>query len=405
MNVLNLNKEAKYLLGCSFGPDSMALFYMLISQGYKFDVAIVNYHLRKESDFEVHSLHDYCDKNNIKLHVLDVKDKITKNIEATCRKIRYDFFATLVSSYGYESVLIAQHQDDLIETYLMQKSRQNLPNYYGISEKSIICGVNVIRPLLKKSKLELLEICNKNNIPYSIDKSNFDTSILRNKIRHEIVANFSKDERQEILREIEIKNNEFQTIKNHLDIDRLNSVNYILSRSEKEQKIALNILVKNLDESISLSKENVGEIIKLLKSKKPNIFTKIKKNLFVVKEYDTYFFTTSSETSIEYEYVLDKPGLLDTPYFYLDFSKDSSDRNVCIDDYPIKIRNISKEDKYKIDSYTVDATRLMIDWKVPAGLRKIWPVILNKNNEIIYIPRYQKSFNNFETNFFVKTNR
>ena len=52
ITMLNLDKDKKYLLACSYGPDSMALFYLLLEIGFKFDVAHVNYHLRKESDVE-----------------------------------------------------------------------------------------------------------------------------------------------------------------------------------------------------------------------------------------------------------------------------------------------------------------------------------------------------------------
>ena len=50
--MLNLEKNKHYLLACSFGPDSMALFDMLLKEGYKFSVAHVNYHLRKEANEE-----------------------------------------------------------------------------------------------------------------------------------------------------------------------------------------------------------------------------------------------------------------------------------------------------------------------------------------------------------------
>ena len=37
--MLNLEKNKKYLLACSYGPDSMALFDMLLKEGYRFAVA------------------------------------------------------------------------------------------------------------------------------------------------------------------------------------------------------------------------------------------------------------------------------------------------------------------------------------------------------------------------------
>ena len=47
-------KNSKILLACSYGPDSMALFDMLLKQvgNNGFEVAHVNYRLREESDDE-----------------------------------------------------------------------------------------------------------------------------------------------------------------------------------------------------------------------------------------------------------------------------------------------------------------------------------------------------------------
>ena len=60
-------------------------------------------------------------------------------------------------------------------------------------------------------------------------------------------------------------------------------------------------------------------------------------------------------------------------------------------------------DEYLINGYKVKANRLFIDWKMPLSLRKRWPVIKDKNGNIIYIPRYQKDFKKNESlNFYVK---
>ena len=71
MHELNLDKNSKYLLACSYGPDSMALFHLLVSQGYNFDCAIVNYHIRKESNSEVEGLLNYASNYKVKVHVKD----------------------------------------------------------------------------------------------------------------------------------------------------------------------------------------------------------------------------------------------------------------------------------------------------------------------------------------------
>ena len=404
MNQLNLNKNFKYLLACSYGPDSMALFYLLLSQGFKFDCAIVNYHLREESNDEVKGLVNYANKFNIKVHVLDVKEVPSKNVEATCRKIRYKFFKDLTDQYGYKATLVAHHQNDLIETYLMQKERQNCPIYFGIKEKTTITGVEIIRPLLSYSKSDLLDICKDNHVPFSIDKTNFDISINRNRIRHQIVMKFRDKQKAKILDEINESNRKLEALLNELNNADLSNIKYVIDLDDISQRYAINILLNRLNSDIQLSKENVGQIISILKSNQPNGVYHIKKNVYLIKEYDKFYLADEPKKSDEfYSFIIEKPSKLDTPYFYLDFTGDTKNRNVTLDDYPLTIRNIKPDDMVTISGYQVKARRLLIDWKVPQLLRLMWPVILNKDNKIIYVPRYRSDFKIPQgCNFFVK---
>ena len=403
MALYNLNKDKKYLLACSFGPDSMALFHLLVSEGFYFDCAIVNYHLREESNSEVEELIKYAKKFSIHVYVLDVKEKILKNIESKCREIRYLYFSDLVKENGYEAVLVAHNQDDLIETYLLQKERQNCPIYYGISELTEIKGVRIHRPLLDFSKVQLLDICDINNVPYSIDKTNFDLSIKRNRIRHQFVANLSKENRVEILNEIAYKNKELSLLISKLKKANLKSIKYILSLDENSQQYALNNLAGQLSDYCFLSKQNVGQVIKVLSSNKPNGQFKIKEGLFVVKEYDCFDLSDSKLEPVQYSFVVNSPSKFETEFFYLDFSKDASNRNVHSSDYPLTVRNAKSSDEYVINGYKVSVRRLFIDWKIPYRKRLIWPVIINKDGKCIYIPRYQKDFvPDSNCNFYVK---
>ena len=125
--MLNLDKNKKYLLACSYGPDSMALFNMLQKEGYDFEVAHVNYHFRKESDEEERALRNYCFKNNIIIHVFQNLETVTNNLEARAREIRYLFFKKIYRQGRFDALLVAHHEDDLIETYLMQKDKNLHP--------------------------------------------------------------------------------------------------------------------------------------------------------------------------------------------------------------------------------------------------------------------------------------
>ena len=389
--MLNLDKNKKYLLACSYGPDSMALFDMLYKEGYKFAVAHVDYHLREEATDEEINLRNYCLVNGIGIYVKSVTEDLGENnLEKKCRDIRYNFFIDVVKEKGFDALLVAHQEDDLIETYLMQKRRKNLVNYFGIREISYFTDVEIIRPLLKYRKGELLMYCKMFNVPYAIDKTNLEDHFLRNQIRHQVVEKMSNEERNNLLKEIEEENQKLAEILDKVAQIKTNSIEEYNRLNDIEFLYAVVAMGRKIKDDFIISKEQGAELRKVLLSDKPNISLPIDGLLFV-KEYDSFSIQESIESS-DYEFVMNEPGVLDNEYIFLDFRKDSSNRNVSLADYPITIRNARSDDLIVIKDYSKELRRMFIDWKMPASLRNRWPVILNKDGKIIYVPRYQKDF-------------
>ena len=400
--MLNLEKNKKYLLACSYGPDSMALFDMLLKEGYKFAVAHVNYHLRAEADDEEIDLRNYCLTHGVAIYVKSVRENLgDSNLEKKCRDIRYNFFIDIVKEKGYDALLVAHQEDDLIETYLMQKRRKNLVNYFGIREISYFTDVEIIRPLLKYRKGELMMYCKMFNVPYAIDKTNLEDHFLRNQIRHSVVEKMNNDERKEILKEIEEDNKELAKILDVVAQIKTNKIEEYNRLSEIEFLYAIVALGRKIKDDFIVSKEQGAELRKVLLSSKPNVSLAVD-GLRFLKEYDSISIQEENEPT-DYEFVLNEPGILETDYFFLDFRKDSSDRNISLPDYPITIRNAKSDDLIQIQDFSKELRRMFIDWKMPASLRNRWPVILNKEGKIIYVPRYLKDFKPDEKcNFYVK---
>ena len=400
--MLNLSKQGHYLLACSYGPDSMALFRMLLNEGYSFDVAHIEYNIREDSKKETEDLLDFSKKNNIKCFLYKVEEKIEKNVEEKCREIRYEFFHQIYSEGKYDALLIAHHQDDLIETYLLQKQRNILPRHYGLVESTNLYGMHVIRPLLGYKKSDLFEFCKENNVPYALDYTNFLDIYARNKIRHEVVEKMSDEDRKKIIKEINEKN-EFINHK-YEELEKLPPLTNkeLLKLDDILFRMYLTNMARDIESDFEVSKKLSGQIKNILLASKPNIISPVSSSMVFVKEYEYCCFDLN-EDSIEYVYSLEEPGILDTEYFYLNFTGDTSNRHVTLDDYPLTIRNANQDDVHTILNYPVKVRRLFIDWKVPISLRKRWPIILNKDNKVIYIPRYQKDFIPDEKcNFYVK---
>ena len=210
-------------------------------------------------------------------------------------------------------------------------------------------------------------------------------------------------DRKRIVEDIRIANEELDKIFSKLAEDRLHKISYILSLDEITYLYLINEVVKETCEDKTISKNQGMEIKKVLKSEKPNVLSRISKDLYLVKTYDTFHFTNSAPTKSNYEFLISKHEVVDTEFFYLDLTVDCSNRNIYDISFPITIRNAKNGDTYIINGYQVEVRRLFIDWKMPTFIRKFWPVILDKNGIIIYIPRYQKEFKaDKNTNFYVK---
>ena len=380
----------------------MSLFDMLLKEGYKFSVAHVNYHLRKESNEEESKLRDFCVEHNIGIYVRDVNEVLGEsNLEMKCREIRYNFFISVMKENKFDALLVAHQEDDLIETYLMQKRRKNLVNYFGIKEISYFSDIEIIRPLLRYRKEELMMYCRMFNVPYAIDKTNLEDHFLRNQIRHSVVEKLSPIERKDILSEIDQANEKLSQI--FITISKINDnkIDSYLRLNDVEFLYAIVALGRKLKPDFIVSKKQGEELRQVLESNKPNIALNVD-GLCFFKEYDVLGFREFDE-NLDYFYDMVEPGILDTPYFFLDFTVDSSNRNVKEDDYPLVIRNAQKDDEYEISGYKKELRRLFIDWKMPESARNRWPIIVNKDGIIVYVPRYQKDFVPEENcNFFVK---
>lgn len=402
--MLNLDKNKLYLLACSYGGDSMALLHMLKSEGYNFIVAHVNYGVRKESKEESENLNAYCAYNDIEIELLYAKNDVKGgNFEAKAREIRYNFFKKIYDEKGCDALLVAHQEDDVIETYYLQRKRGGYIETFGIGEDVNIFGMEVIRPLLNFSKKELTMYCYEHDVPFCIDSSNLSDDFSRNVIRHTIVEKMNPRERRCVLEEIELYNEKIKQIYESLARLNLHERLVLISLEDEYFYRALTLLVKEVNKKESLSIKLMNEIKKILLSKKPNVAFKIRDNLVFHKEYDYVFFKEESEDEL-YSFVIDKPKIFETQYFYLNFSLGHGNKNISEKDYPLTIRTYKEDDTITIHNYTSEIRRLFIDWKMPMSLRKRWPIILNKDGVIIYVPRYRKEHNiESDPTFYVKT--
>jgi len=179
----------KNLLAFSAGVDSTALFFYLLERNIDFDIAIVNYHTRETSDEEVEYAKNLAKKYNKKIFIKECF--LEKFSEKSARDCRYAFFEEIIKKENYDTLILAHQLNDRFEWLLMQFSKgAGLKELIAMNEKEKRDFYTIWRPFYNKSRDEILEYLNKNNIKYFIDKSNFDEKYKRNFIRKHFSSEF-----------------------------------------------------------------------------------------------------------------------------------------------------------------------------------------------------------------------
>ena len=196
------NNNDRIVVGCSGGPDSMALLDMLLKIRNKYHlfivVATVNYNVRDESIDEFNYVKKYCEEHDLVFESKSVNSYSNENFEFEARVIRYRFFKELVKKYNLNYIMVAHHSDDLIETIMMKIVRgSNLKGYSGFKKIVDFKDFKIVRPLIGFTKAELIKYCDNNNIKYYVDSSNNNTEYTRNRFR-KVLLPFFKEENNEV---------------------------------------------------------------------------------------------------------------------------------------------------------------------------------------------------------------
>jgi tRNA(Ile)-lysidine synthase len=193
------------LVAVSGGADSVALLRALHAAGIPLTVAHVNHKLRgAESDADEDFVVRLCDNLGLQCRVkaVNVVTLATGgNLEATARRIRYEFFWEVATLFGAGWIATAHTADDQAETVLHRLLRgtglqglrgivahRPLPIPAALSpHPSAKAPLSLIRPLLTVTRAEILDYLRELHQPYREDTSNADPRFTRNRIRHELL--------------------------------------------------------------------------------------------------------------------------------------------------------------------------------------------------------------------------
>ena len=184
-----IGKE-KFAIAVSGGSDSLALSTLAklysLENGNDFVSLIIDHKLRKESAEEAKQTYKSLTQKKIKAKILTYQGKkFSSNIQKKARDLRYDLFEKYCAKSKIKFLILAHHQDDLIENFYIRLIRGS--GIKGLTSLQHIFEYNknfyLLRPLLNLNKEELLSVTKKSYSSWIEDPSNKNDKFLRVRIR------------------------------------------------------------------------------------------------------------------------------------------------------------------------------------------------------------------------------
>lgn len=189
-------KDKTIIIGFSGGYDSMCLLDILSKiknldefQDLNLIAAHFNHNWRGEESLrEQEVCRLFASSRGVEFYTKTAVKNLKKT-ENDARIARYEFFEEAYDEYDADAVFTAHNKDDNAETVLYRVIKgTGLVGLKGISVKRNY----FYRPLLKISRAEIVDYCEKNNLSPNQDSSNMDTTYRRNYLRLNIIPALEK---------------------------------------------------------------------------------------------------------------------------------------------------------------------------------------------------------------------
>ncbi len=236
--------------------------------------------------------------------------------EAQAREMRYDFLRQCCKKYKALGIVTAHHQDDLIETAIINlirgtgwrglaamahapNSKSQIANNYQLPTTKY----RVLRPLLGTTKQELVNYANKHKLTWREDSTNSNQDFLRNYVRLTLLpAALKADpefnnkilslvESTKMLR-VQINNEISDIISNY----QLPTTNYQISRYQLimwpdlvANEVIYSVLV-SLDSDWHPQRVQVERVLHFVKTARPGKQLRVSKHLLVEAKQDSVSF-------------------------------------------------------------------------------------------------------------------
>jgi len=197
-----LNKSEKIIVATSGGKDSAVVLYLLKKFGYNVSALYINLRLGEYSEKCENAVKELCEKEHIKLHILDIKKEfgmrmcnlrcgVQQNFKVSncmvCGIIKKQILNKNARKLGADKIVTGHHLDDEAQTIIMNFLQGNLmlgansgPRTGIVQNEKFVAR---IKPLYFISEQEIKKYSQLRNLPVVYEKCPCAANSLRIRTR------------------------------------------------------------------------------------------------------------------------------------------------------------------------------------------------------------------------------
>jgi tRNA(Ile)-lysidine synthase len=191
-NAAALIKPQRVAVALSGGRDSIALLHVMsaLAQAHPNEIELYAFHvhhgLSPNADHWLSFCADTCKRLAVQFdaHRVKVERAGGESLEAVAREQRYTALGDICRQYAVTALLTAHHQDDQIETLLLQLVRgAGVDGLAAMGPQRNLKGVSLLRPWLDLPRSEIEAFARMHDIAWVDDESNDNPRFARNALR------------------------------------------------------------------------------------------------------------------------------------------------------------------------------------------------------------------------------
>jgi len=417
-----LDFDNKIIVGFSGGADSVALLHILNRLDYNCIAAHCNFHLRgEESNRDEQFAEQFASSLNIPFLKQDFDTRTFAkergiSIEMAARDLRYQWFAELRESQNADAIAVAHHNDDSIETLLLNLIRgTGIKGLTGIQPRNGF----IIRPLLCVSKKEILQYIQTKNLPFVNDSSNNQEDIIRNKLRLQLIPllkTINPSVRDSILQTIDNLNETAKVYDSEIE----KAIQIVFNKEKGSISIPLlktfpspESILFELLKNYGFGKEVIREIYNAIDSQAGKLF--YAPEYYIVKDRNEFLLSATKSDNGEDFYIPEDKTYLEFPLkMEIKLQTNDSDTDIersknlaCLDydklQFPLRLKRWETGEKFmpsgmknfqKISDYFSNNKF--------SKIQKAETWILTSGNDVVWVVNHRID-ERYKANFYTKT--